>query len=366
MLNPFRQLTPGGLVGSALLGLILCTGSSILLGLPAHAGALTEHKFSALRMGTEFRILVYASDALAAQKAAMAAFDRVEELEDIMSDYREGSEVMRLCRVAVGTPQVVTPDLFYVLQNALRISKLSDGAFDVTIGPVVQVWREAKKKKQLPDTAALTKARQLVGYENVVLDSAARTVELKIPNMKIDLGGIGKGYAADQALEVLKSRGFGTALVQGGGEVVVGDSPPGKSGWKIAIRKPDPADPDAPGYLVLHHKGISTSGDAFQYLEVNGQRYSHIINPADGMGLKDSPAVTIVARNGITADALATALDIMPVTAGLKLAESIQGASAVITRKGPAGFQHFYSKGFPKLPDEKTKTTTTPIPQRNR
>jgi thiamine biosynthesis lipoprotein len=361
--NPFRQSTPG-VLAFVLPGLVLCLALSAALSRSARAGALAEHKFYALRMGTEFRVLIYADDAIAAQKAAIAAFDRVEQLENIMSDYRTDSEVMHLCSTAVQTPQSVTPDLFYVLQNALRMSELSGGAFDVTIGPVVQVWREAKKKKQLPDPGEIGRARRQVGYKNVVLNSDARTVELRIPNMRIDLGGIGKGYAADQALEVLKTMGFSIALVQGGGEVVAGDPPPGKPGWKIAIRKPDPADADAPGYLLVHNKGISTSGDGFQYLEVNGQRYSHIINPADGMGLRNSPAVTILAPNGITADALSTALDIMPVPAGLALAESIEGAFAVITRKGPAGFEHFYSRGFPKIPDEKTKTTVTPRPQR--
>jgi thiamine biosynthesis lipoprotein len=316
-------------------------------------------------MGTQFLVVLYAGDALVAQKAALAAFDRVEELEDIMSDYREQSEIMRLCRVAVGTPQVVTPELFFVLEKALHTSEQSRGAFDVTIGPVTQLWREARRKKQLPDPAALKKARQLVGYTNVILDRDARTVTLKIPNMRIDLGGIGKGYAADEALAVLKAQGFTMALVQAGGEVVAGAAPPGKAGWQIAVRKLDPADSEAPGHLILHDRGVSTSGDEFQYLEINGQRYSHIINPADGMGLKNSPEVTIVARDGITADALATALDIMPVPEGLKLVESIEGASAVITRRGPGGFQHFYSRGFPKVPGGAAQKTETPRSQRN-
>lgn len=328
--------------------------------------AAREYEFKALRMGTLFRILVYSHDALTAQKAAMEAFDRVETLEEVMSDYRETSEVMRLCREAVGKPQNVSPDLLFVLQNALRISKLSNGAFDVTIGPVAQLWREAKKNKRVPDPAEIKKARELVGYGNVILDPDARTVMLKIPHMKIDFGGIGKGYAVDEALEVLQSRGFRQALVQGGGEIVAGEPPPGKAGWKVAIRKPDPADSKAPGSLLLRSRAVSTSGDAFQYLEINGQRYSHIINPVDGMGLKDSLSVTTVAPNGITADALATALEIMPLAEGLKMVESIEGAYAVVTRRVPGGFQHFYSKGFPNFLGATTSKSKLQKTQRNR
>jgi thiamine biosynthesis lipoprotein len=351
---------------SSLIDLHLCAWPDAAYCQKRKTGTLAEFRFVALRMGTEFRILVYASDPLAAQKAALAAFDRVEELENILSDYRENSEVMRLCKTAVNSPQVVSAELFFVLQNALRISTLSGGAFDVTIGPVAKLWREGRKKKQVPDPAELQRARRRVGYANVLLNPDVNTVTLKIPDMAIDLGGIGKGYAADEALKVLLSRGFPSALVHAGGEVVVGDPPPGKKGWKIAIRKTDPADPEAPGHLFLHHRGVSTSGDAFQNLEAGGQKYSHIINPADGMGLKDSPTVTIIARDGITADALSTALDIMPAPEGLKLVESTEGASAVITRRSPSGFQHLYSKGFPKIRGGTTKTINMPGMQRNR
>lgn len=311
-------------------------------------------------MGTEFRIVLFASDPSAAQKAALAAFNRVEELENIMSDYREDSEVMLLCRAPAGTPRVVTPELFHVLETALRISRLSGGAFDVTIGPVSRLWREARKNKRPPSAQEIASARRFVGYTNITLEPDARAVSLKLEGMRIDLGGIGKGYAADEALEVLNSRGFTAALVQAGGEVVAGKSPPGKPGWRIAIREPDSADPSAPGELVLHDRGVSTSGDAFQYLEIDGARYSHIIDPANGTGLKGSPVVTVVARDGVTADALATALDVMPAPDGLRLVESIEGASALITRHSPGGLHHLYSKGFPGGPDRKLKPRETP------
>ncbi len=363
--QPLRHLPPISLLAFSFLFHPGCAGLSAARSRQTGNSPLNEYRFTALRMGTEFRILVYANEVLAAQKASLAAFDRIEELENILSDYREGSEVMHLCRSAVESPQVVTPELFFVLENALRMSRLSNGAFDVTIGPVVQLWREARKKNQLPSSAEIEKARQFVGYTNIVLNPDARTVSLKRAGMKIDFGGIGKGYAADQALEILRSSGFDMALVQAGGEVVVGGPPPGKSGWKITIRKFDPADTDAPRDLILHHRGVSTSGDAFQYLEVNGQRYSHIIDPANGMGLRNAPEVTIVAPDGITADALSTTLDILPVSEGMKLVESIQGASAVITRRSPNGVQHFYSKGFPKSAGGATKIIETPRTQRS-
>jgi FAD:protein FMN transferase len=301
------------------------------------------------RMGTQFRVMLYHSDRLQAQKSALAALDRVEDLEDIFSDYRERSEVNRLCLTAVGQPWRISPELYLVLDTSLRISQLSGGAFDVTVGPVVQLWRQARRGGRLPDPEELKKARRNVGYTNIVLDPGAKTALVKLPGMKIDFGGIAKGYAADQALAILRSKGIRRALVDAGGDLAVGEAPPGQPGWKILVRNPNPAALDKPEYLLLQNTGVATSGDTFQYLEVNGRRYSHIINPANGMGLSDSASTTVIAPDGMTADALATALSVMPVADGLRLVESMKGVSAAIVHRGPAGLQRSLSRGFPKL-----------------
>jgi len=315
---------------------------------PAEKNRVESHEFALMRMGTIFRIVLYGPSRDAASRAAMAAFDRIERLEDILSDYREHSELRRLCRNGPGAARNVSPELFFVLDNSLRISRLSGGAFDVTIGPLSSLWREARKLKRLPDPAAVRQARESVGYENIILDEASRTVTLVLPDMRIDLGGIAKGYAAEQALAVLKSRGFPSALVDAGGDISIGAAPPGKTGWQIAIRDPGRATHEPPGYLVLSDLAIATSGDEFQHLDLYGRRYSHIINPADGMGVTDAANVTVIARDGTTADALATALSIMPAAEGIRLIESIEGASAAIVRRAGNGFERILSLRFPR------------------
>ncbi len=313
----------------------------------ANKNPIRQHEFNLPRMGTQFSILIYHSDAQEAQKAAMAAFDRIEELEDIFSDYRERSEVNRLCQVAVGQPWNISPELFHVLAASQRVSQLSGGAFDVTIGPVVQLWRTARRAKKLPDPEEIRRAMRLVGYENIVLNSDAQTAMLKLANMKIDFGGIAKGYASDQALLVLKSRGMASALVAGGGDMAIGAPPPGKSGWKILIKNPEPGAGKEPDYVTLHDVGVGTSGDTFQFLEINGKRYSHIINPASGAGLTESASATIIAPNGMIADALATAACVMPADKALKMVEASPGASAAMVRRGPQGLARFSTAGFP-------------------
>jgi thiamine biosynthesis lipoprotein len=300
-------------------------------------------------MGTEFRIVLYHGDSSSAQKAAMAAFDRVEDLEDIFSDYRERSEVNRLCQVAVGKAWNISPELFFVLEASLRYSRLSNGAFDVTIGPVVQLWRQARKSKRLPDPAELEEARRRVGYSNIVLNPADHTAMLKLAAMKIDFGAIAKGYAADQALEVLRSRGITRALVAGGGDIAVGAPPPDSPGWSIEILKPEAGSAGNQGYLTLHDAGVATSGDIYQFVEIGGLHYSHIINPSTGMAVTDAASATVVAPNGMTADAFSTTLCVLPPADGLRLIESVPGVSALMVRRSPQGSQRFKSAGFPQI-----------------
>lgn len=328
---------------SVLLGFVLLTPALHALAEPLH-----RYEFSLQRMGTIFEIVLYAPNQNAASLAATAAFDRIEQLEQIMSSFREDSELRRLCLEAVWKPRPVSRELYFVLDSSLRISGLTGGAFDVTVGPLVALWREARRAKRLPDPQLLAKAKGAVGHENIELDPAARTVLLKREDMKLDLGGIGKGFAADEALKLLNSRGIRSALVHGGGSIALGDAPPGASGWKIAVHDPD-SEPSQYCYLMLHNLGVGTSGDAYQHLDLNGKRYSHVINPADGMGISDAVSTTVIAPDGITADALALALSIMPVSDALKAADSMEGVSVLLSRRVGSEVRRFSSRKFPRL-----------------
>jgi len=300
-------------------------------------------------MGTLFALTLYAPNAPMAEAAAHAAFKRVDALEDIMSDYQADSELNLLCDKPYGRPVPVSADLFNVLQQSLKISKLSDGAFDVTIGPCVRLWRFSRKRKVLPTSAELATARAAVGWQKLRLDSRARTVTLLAPNMRLDLGGIGKGYAADQAMLILKGRGLTCALVAASGDIAVGDPPPGQPGWKVGIATLGTRTNQIARTVLLHNAGISTSGDSEQFIEIGGVRYSHILNPATGLGLTNRIQATIIGPNATTTDSLDTTVSVLGVKLGLALADALPGTAALILTRDDGHERTFTSRRFKRL-----------------
>ena len=284
--------------------------------------SLKRFEFTEPIMGTTARIVLYAPDEQLALEASRSAFERMTALENMLSDYRPESELNQLGRNAVASPKPVSPDLFEILSESQDLAENTRGAFDVTVGPVVQLWRRARRQKELPTPDRLAEARKLVGHQKLQLDSRSQTAHLLIPGMKLDLGGIAKGYAADQALRALQSKGIEMALVGIGGDIALGAPPPEKSGWRVEIN-PGPAfKAKLLKPLLLSHAGVSTSGDAEQFVEISGKRYSHIIDPRTGMALTGNRSVTIVATNATTSDALATALCVLGAKAGLRFIQS--------------------------------------------
>lgn len=289
-------------------------------------------EFESKHMGTTFRIVLYAANMDRAKKAADAAFARVAELDGMMSDYKQTSELMRLCKrfaTEVGEPVKVTDDLFFVLQKAQEMSKKSDGAFDVTVGPVVQLWRLARRTQELPDPKEFASAREKVGYQKIKLDAAKKTVQLTTPGMQLDLGGIAKGYAADEALKLLKEKfGITQALVGAYGDIACGDPPPGKEAWNVEIAPISKSQKVRT--LNLANAAVSTSGDLEQFVVIKGVRYSHIVDPKTGLGLTGQRSVTVIAPRGVTADSMTKAVSLLPPEQALKLVEDTPGAAAYI------------------------------------
>ena len=322
-----------------------------VLAVPLLGGAepaLSRHSFTEPHMGTRFQIIVYAPSEEAAHKASKDAFARIAALNATMSDYDKTSELMRLCARAGGPPVPVSAELFFVLSQAQEVSRQSDGAFDVTVGPLVQLWRSARKERKLPEAKKLAEARALVGWRNIRLDADKRTVQLLKPGMKLDLGGIAKGYAADEALAVLHKHGLDRALVAAGGDIAVSGPPPDAPGWKIAIATL-PGEKD-PGRLLLHHAAVSTSGDAEQFVEIDGKRYSHIVDPRTGIGLIGRMSATVVARHGIEADSLTKVIAVLGPEKGMPLIAAHDGASARIVCINSEGeMTRSVSNNFPKL-----------------
>lgn len=313
-----RRQACGRLAAWTLLGLAGCRT-------PEPEPAATERfEFTEPQMGVPFRLVLYAPGREAAETAARAAFARIAELNAVMSDYDSDSELSRLSATAgSGRAVPVSADLWRVLERAQELARRTDGAFDVTVGPAVILWRKARRDRALPDPARLARAREAVGWRHLELDPKTRTARLLRPGMKLDLGGIAKGYAADEALKVLAARGIHRALVAGGGDLAVSAPPPGRAGWRVEVTPPTPS-PKLPEYWVsLRQAALATSGDVFQHVEIGGVRYSHIVDPRTGLGLTHRSQVTVIARDGLTADSLSTALSVLGLDQGRALADQL-------------------------------------------
>jgi thiamine biosynthesis lipoprotein len=262
-----------------------------------------------------------------------------------MSDYKATSELMRLCKKAGGEPVKVSDDLFVLLNRSQDISRRTKGAFDVTVGPVVRLWRRARRSKKLPDPEKLAEARKLVGYEKIRLDPDRHTVQLLIAGMLLDLGGIAKGYAAEELLAVLRRYGITRALVAAGGDIAVGDAPVGAAGWKIAVA-PLESGAEPQHHLMLTHAAVSTAGDANQHVEIDGKRYSHIIDPRTGQALVGKSSVTVIAPDGTTTDGLDTGLCVLGPEASLPIIEASDQAAMIFLREGKNGLETYKSRRF--------------------
>lgn len=271
---------------------------------------LERYEFVRPHMGTLFQVVLFAEEPRAARAAADEAFARVEALNACLSDYDPESELMRLCRQPAGTPVPVSDSLFAVLTQSQAVADLTDGAFDVTVGPLVRLWREARRSGRFPRADQLESCRAPTGHDKLRLENGSRVVTLKSPGMQLDLGGIAKGHAADEALSLLAARGFSRAMVAASGDLALGDPPPGTTGWKVEI-VPFGRKSPARRTLLASHVGISTSGDVEQYVEIDGVRYSHIVDPRTGIGLTAPLAVTVVARRAILSDSWSTACSVL-------------------------------------------------------
>lgn len=288
-------------------------------------------------MGTLFNLTLYAPSQTLADEAAAAAFKRIDDLNSALSDYLPDSAITQLSKSS-GSNQAVPlhPDLFAVLKRAAHYSQISDGAFDVTVGPYTRLWRRARAQHKLPTQVRLDEARAAVGHHLIELDNVNGAAKLTAPNMRLDLGAIAKGYAADEALATLAKHNLTIALIDAGGDVTLGDSPPDREGWRVAIEPlldenyQPYAESALPPYLSVANVSVATSGDAFQHVVIDGVRYSHIVNPKTGIGLTTPIGVSVIAPTGVDADALASTLSVLGPTAGLKLIEQIPNAEALM------------------------------------
>lgn len=287
-------------------------------------------------MGTFSRVVVIAGSERQAKKCVEAAFDAQRRIEELMSYQQDDSELSRINREAADGPVPVNPMTFEVLQKSVQFSKLSNGAFDVTVGPLVDLWKAAGEANEPPTEQALAEARAKVGYDKLILDEKAMTVRFAVKGMRVDLGGIGKGYAVDKAVEaMMKLKAAGGMVDLGGNIRCFGVPPRGQKSWRVGLQDPNVAADDMDMsrillVLALTDRSVATSGDYRRFTQVHGEKQSHILDTSTGKGANKLVSDTIIASDATTADALSTAVNVLGPEKGLALIERVPDVEAIL------------------------------------
>ena len=293
------------------------------------SGGLSRFEYKAEKMAVPVRLIFYAESKEKAEEAAAAVYSRFDELNEMMSDYNPESEIVRACRESgeTGKPVEISQSLYAVLKRAREINQLSEGAFDISVSPIVKLWRRTRIYGKLPPADYLEKAKELVGNENWNLTETTVNGESRFAlqvlkkDVRLDLGGIAKGYAIDEGIRVLESLGITSALIDAGGDIRVSAAPPGKEGWMVSGLSLS-GESGTAYYLTVENLAIAASGDTFQYFEIGGVRYSHIIDPRSGEPLTRHSVVSVSASDATTADALASALTVLGPDEGIRILET--------------------------------------------
>lgn len=301
------------------------------------AGGASEVKLvkqSRMIMGTFAEVSVYSDDEKIAVKAIEASLEEMERMDRIMSNYKDDSELSQVNKNAAKAPVPCGKELLEVVEHSQHYSELSDGAFDITVLPIVASWGFFTGKGRIPSDKELAKLLPAVSYRNIVINKDNNpekpgSILFKNPQTKIDLGAIGKGYAVDKALEIVRKYAVDNACINLGGNIYVLGAPSGKNAWKVGVQHPRDKGKIL-GYLELKDESTATSGDYERFFEIKGKRYSHIIDPRTGMPVKDVVAVTIVAPTGTAVDALSTSVFVLGLEKGMNLVKSIPGVDVMI------------------------------------
>jgi thiamine biosynthesis lipoprotein len=317
------------------LGLLLCATS--------HAQQ-KKYSFSQTKMGSPLNIILVTDDSLKAVTLAKACYALVDSFNLIYSDYDSSSELSRVNAHAGPIPQKISPALWDIIQSSKTAFRKSKGAFDISVGALSLFWRKARKEKIFPDSLAVLEERKMVGFSKMKFDILNHTLSLPA-GMRLDLGGIAKGYIAQKIIDYLKQKDITQALADAGGDMAMSTAPNGSKGWTIGINVPETTDDLLPKKLLLQNMAVATSGDAYQYFEHEGKKYSHIIDPRAGYGISSQRNVTVIAKDGTTADWLATACSILPIEEAKQLAQKM-GAEVLITVLKNKKIVYHASSGF--------------------
>ena len=297
-------------------------------------------KKASLSMGTVFETTIYAPDKYVAEKTFNEVFQEINRLDYLMSNYKKESVLSGINRNASAEPTVCNKELANIIEQSLQYSDITDGAFDITIGPLMKQWGFLKKQGKIPGKEELASALESVSYKNITIEEKAKkslaknpvtvkTVFFKNTGTQIDLGGIGKGYAVDRAVSVLKQNGINSALINFAGNIYTFGTPPGKGSWVIGLQHPRESE-GLLGTFEIKDKAVSTSGDYEKFFTIEGKRYSHIIDPRTGNPVKGIVSVTVVTGNATRADALSTGVFVLGLEKGMDLIEQLSDVEGII------------------------------------
>ncbi len=296
-------------------------------------------------MGTLARVVAVTEHQWQGKRCIDVGFEQLYRIDAMMSDYKNDSELSKVNREAFTNPVKVSPELFEILQKSVKLSRLSNGAFDITVGPLVDLWHKAGEANAVPDENTIAAAKARVGFEKLILDANERTVRFAVEGMRLDLGGIAKGYAVDKAVEAMRREGAIGGMVCASGDIRCFGKPADKDTWRVGLQNPVAANPpDSNGaigaeqvlmVLKVNDMAVSTSGDYRRFVTIGGKRYSHIIDTNTATGANKLSSDTILAANAVDADALSTAVNVMGAERGLALVESLDGVEAILITAGP-------------------------------
>ncbi len=308
-----------------------------------------------LLMGTIVEIKVAIApgeDAARARKAIDEAFAEIERIEDVFSVFKEDSELSRINKLNAGETLKISDEAFSLIERSLGYSRMTAGAFDITVGPLVELWKRAKASGTLPSAQEIESARSRVGSENAILDESAKTISFAKDGVRLDMGGIAKGYAAERAAAVLKGYGIRNAVVNAGGDIYCLGRGHKDRPWRIGVQHPRKRN-ETIAELYLEDRAVDTSGDYQKYFMIKDKRYSHIIDPRTGYPVGDNVVSgTVVAKDSATADAFATALCVLRPEEGLRAIKSADGVDAFIISMDGSELKTAESEGFGRYTDD--------------
>jgi thiamine biosynthesis lipoprotein len=281
-------------------------------------------------MGNRFQLSAVSESEAWAQEAIAAGIEEIQRIEKLLTTFSEDSETAFINRHAGIKPVVVSRETFDLIQRSIRISEITQGAFDITYGSVDKtLWNFDANMNQLPDAATAKKMSRLINYKNVLLDPTQNSVMLKEKGMRIGFGGIGKGYAAEKAKQIMKNKGVESGIVNASGDMTTWGLQPNGKPWTIGIANPN-AKEKIFSYLNITDMAVATSGNYEKFILVNGKKYSHTINPRTGLPIRGIKSVTILSTNAEVADAMATPVMIMGIHAGLDMINQIHDLEAIV------------------------------------